>query len=98
MVLIRFVQCNSSLAPTFCGCRLGELGPKKQNHKKPFHLESLGKETEKRLCSYSTRDGTPGDPFNTFAFASRIVKDELKLPLVEHRSDDNVCDSVRNHY
>ena len=65
-------------------------------HKTLLHLES--EETENETVQlFHARDGTPNDPFNTFALASGVVKDELKLPLIEHRSDDNACDSNRSH-
>ena len=68
------------------------------NHKIPLHLESHGEEFENETVQqHHRRDGTPRDPANTFAFASGVVRDELKLPLIEHRSDDNACDSDRSH-
>ena len=68
------------------------------NHKTLLHLESPREESENETVQlFHTRDGTPRDPFNTFAFASGVVKDELKLPFIEHRSDDNASDSDRSH-
>ena len=68
------------------------------NHKIPLHLESHGEEFENETVQqHHRRDGTPRDPANTFAFASGVVRDELKLPLIEHPSDDNACDSDRSH-